>query len=256
MTRHEPEPEARLPRGGAFYDDPQVLDEYLTHRHAAVRSPNLVMEEPAFLTLAGDLAGQRILDLGCGDANFGVAALTAGCASYTGIDGSSLMVAQAKLNLADVRTEAQVSVLHRDLEDFTIDAEYDLVCSRLALHYLEDLGPVLARAHAALAPSGRFVMSVVHPTITSYDRGGDGPRTDWTVDRYFHPGPRERQWFGSAVVWHHRTIEDHVTALADAGLVLTGLSEAAPVSELFDDAIEELERRRRVPLFLVLSARR
>jgi len=51
---------------------------------------------------------------------------------------------------------------------------------------------------------------VVHPVITSHDNLGDGPRTSWIVDGYFDRGPRERAWFGSSVVWQHRTIEDYV----------------------------------------------
>ncbi len=240
------------PRGGDFYDDPRVLDDYLAHRHATVQSPNLVMEEPAFLAEAGDLAGRRILDLGCGDGSFGLHAFEHGCRSYTGVDGSSMMADRARRTLADTSAE----VVHRDIEDLGLDRTFDLITSRMALHYVEDLRPAFTGVRSMLAADGRFVMSVVHPVITSHDNGNDGPRTTWTVDDYFDPGPRQRQWFGSTVTWHHRSIEDHVTALADAGLVLTGLREAAPVPELFGDAAHELARRRRVPLFLVLAARR
>jgi len=240
------------PRGGAFYDDPTVLGDYLTHRHAAVDSPNLVMEEPAFLAEAGDLAGRRILDLGCGDGSFGLQAYERGCRAYTGVDGSSMMVDRARRTLADTSAE----IVHRDIEDLRLKQDFDLITSRMALHYVEDLGPVFEGVRSMLASDGKFVMSVVHPVITSHDNNNDGPRTTWTVDGYFDPGPRQRQWFGSTVTWFHRSIEDHVNALADAGLLLTGLREATPVPELFGDATDELARRRRVPLFLVLSARR
>lgn len=252
VTDHEP-------RGGAFYDDPRVLDEYLSHRHAAITSPNLVMEEPAFLAEAGDLTGLRILDLGCGDGSFGLMAYERGCVAYTGIDGSSMMVDRARKALATTTA----SVLHHDIEDVEIllDSEnerfgqrFDLVTSRMALHYIDDLSPVLRGVHGALGPGGRFVMSVVHPVISSFDNNDSGPRTTWTVDNYFDQGPRQRRWFGSTVTWYHRSVETYVTALAEAGLRLTGLREGAPVPELFADAADELARRRRVPLFLILQA--
>lgn len=244
-------------RGGAFYDDPEVLERYLAHRHRAVYSPNLVMEEPAFLRAAGDLAGARILDLGCGDGELGRSAIAAGAAAYTGLDGSARMVERARAGWGDVAAD-RARIVHGDLEDLAtaagIGGPFDLITARMVLHYLADPAPVLRAVRDRLAPDGRFVASVVHPVITAHDAGTDGPRTSWTVDDYFVPGPRHRTWFGSTVTWHHRTIEQHLAALADAGLRLETLSEARPEPERFGPATEEYERRRRVPLFLVLAA--
>ncbi len=228
------------------------------------------MEEPAFLREAGDLAGLHILDLGCGDGTFGLTAQAAGCASYTGVDGSSVMIERARRTLADT----SATVVHGDIEDLgtgdlgtadpgsaglgtaDLDGRFDLVASRLALHYIEDLAPVMTTARSMLRPDGRFVITVVHPVISSHDDGVDGLRTSWTVDDYFRAGARQRQWFGATVTWYHRPVEHYTAALTNAGFDLIALSEAAPVPELFGDAVDEFERRSRVPLFLVLHARR
>lgn len=130
----------------------------------------------------------------------------------------------------------------------------DLVVSRLALHYVDDLAPVFNRVHRALAPGGRLVFTVAHPVLTAARLQPSGPRSSLVVDDYFTPGSRTRQWFGRPVVWRHRTIEDCVAPLLDAGFTLAGLRECAPVEALFEGDTEELERRRRVPLFLLLSA--
>jgi hypothetical protein len=50
-------------RGGAFYEDEEIVEAYLDHRHCEAISPNLVMEEPAFFGVPGDLTGRRVLDL-------------------------------------------------------------------------------------------------------------------------------------------------------------------------------------------------
>jgi SAM-dependent methyltransferase len=240
-------------RGGSYYDDSDVFERYLRVHDAPDRTnPTHVMEEPAVLAEVGDPAGLDVIDLGCGDALFGRSLLCAGAASYLGIDGSRNMVERAGENL--LGTSGRVEL--RDLESFEAPpASVDLVTSRLAMHYVEDIDPVLAAVSLALRPGGRFVMTVVHPVITAHDNRPDGPRTNWTVDDYFDLGPRHRAWFGGRVTWHHRTIEHYAQSLLGSGLSVTGLRECEPVDERFGGDVDELARRRRVPLFLLLAGR-
>jgi hypothetical protein len=67
--------------GPAFYDDDAIFKTYMARRQRS-DNPNDTLEKPIILELASDLANQRILDLGCGDATFGQEALTKGCQSY------------------------------------------------------------------------------------------------------------------------------------------------------------------------------
>lgn len=237
---------------GSFYDGPGVHDRYTAHRQNGRLSPNHVMEEPAVLVEVGDPAGLRILDLGCGDAAFGRLLLTAGARSYRGVDSSSSMVEQAGRTLAG--TTGRVD--HADIENFVADANsVDLLTARLSLHYVADLDSVLAGCARALAPAGRLLITVVHPVITSYDNRPATPRTTWTVDDYFDLGPRIRAWMGSQVTWHHRTVETYFAAITRAGLTVTSLRECEPDASHFQGDTDELTRRRRVPLFLLLNAR-
>jgi SAM-dependent methyltransferase len=243
-----PESEA----GSSFYEDAAVRDAYLAHRQDAL-SPNVTMEEPAFLAELGRLGGERLLDLGCGDAAFATVALDAGAGAYVGIDGSAGMVAAALQRALPDRA----TVIEREIETAAFpERSFDLVTSRMTLHYIEHLDPVVASVHSWLQTNGRLIFSVVHPVITSFDSSGEGPRQSWTVDDYFVPGPRRRTWFGQDVVWHHRTVEDYVTLLTGAGFEVTALRECAPVPELLDGQETELIRRRRVPVVLLLAARR
>ncbi|MEC5179665.1 hypothetical protein RCH07_001004 [Arthrobacter sp. CG_A4] len=59
---------------------------------------------------------------------------------------------------------------------------------------------------------------------------------------------------GDTVTWFHRTIEQYVGALTGAGFTLTALRECEPEPGRSGGDEGELERRRRVPLFLLLSA--
>jgi len=239
--------------GGSFYDAEDVHTRYTTHRDGEQHlNPNHVMEEPAVLAEVGDPAGLRILDLGCGDGRFGRRMLMAGARSYHGVDGSHRMIELAGRNLAGTAGTVELA----DIEDVSPPAgSLDMITARLSLHYVADVGRVLKVAAEALATEGRFIFTVVHPVITSHDNQPTGPRTSWTVDDYFNTGPRVRNWLGSQVTWHHRTIQDHVGLVTEAGLTLTALRECEPVPERFDGHADELARRRRVPLFLLLNTR-
>ena len=103
-----------------------------------------------------------------------------------------------------------------------------------------------------------MVFTVVHPVVTSHDgrENADEARTSWLVDDYFASGPREQAWMGGRVWWHHRTLEEYVVALQEAGFAVTTLSECPPCRERFAGEHSEYERRRRIPLFLLLGGRR
>jgi SAM-dependent methyltransferase len=169
-----------------------------------------------------------------------------------GVDASRNMVRQAQQTLAALPG----AVIPCRIEEFAAEpASVDLVVSRLALHYVDDLAPVLRMARQALVPGGRLVFTVEHPVITACDRAwqGRGRRTDWLVDDYFVTGRRETDWLGGRVVKFHRTIEDYVRHVQVSGFRLETLREPAPVAHRFTSHAE-FQRRQRIPLFLLLAA--
>ncbi len=212
------------------------------------------MEGPAVHDELGDVRGSRVLDLGCGDAEIGRELLRAGASRYLGIDGSRAMIRAATQTLKGTAGEVRLA----DIEDLgEPPGSFDLVLSRMALHYVADLRTVLRACHSCLAPAGRFVFTVVHPVITSHDArvSPPGPRQSWVVDDYFLSGPRSQRWLGATTIWHHRTVEGYVTALREAGFAITNLGECPPRRELFDDDAE-YARRSRIPLVLLLASSR
>lgn len=247
------DPARRRSTCGADVYDETVTSLYLAHRHSGASSPNVVMEEPAVLAHLGDLSGQRVIDLGCGDGGFADVVLDRGAESYRGIDGSAAMIDIARARTSDARAHFEL----RRIEDFQSQpGSVDLVTSRMALHYLRDLAPTLRSAHQALAPGGRLLITVTHPVITSHDDQPAGARTSWTVDDYFAAGERRRRWFGVEVTWFHRTVEQYLSAVLAAGFTLDAVSECEPDPARLVDAPNELARRRRVPLVLLIGARR
>ena len=129
--------------------------------------------------------------------------------------------------------------------------QYDLVVSRLALHYLEDLESVF-KLYSSLKVDGQFVFSVQHPILTSSVQSATkSARTDWKVDDYFNTGKRV-ELDEKEVVKYHRTIEEYFKELKHAGFKIEEISECRPRLENFKSE-EEYRRRMRIPLFLVFA---
>src|SRR5215469_9026444 len=83
--------------------DPPGINDYdsFAEAYAASNESNLInayYERPAMLDLAGDVAGRRILDAGCGSGPL-FAALRGRGAIVTGIDKSTGMLEQARRRL-------------------------------------------------------------------------------------------------------------------------------------------------------------
>jgi trans-aconitate methyltransferase len=93
-------------------------------------------------------AGERILDLGCGD-GFLTQRLAESGATMVGVDFSPQMIAAARDRGVDAR--------YASGEALPFDREFDAVFSNAALHWMSDHDAVLRGVYRALKPGGRFV---------------------------------------------------------------------------------------------------
>lgn len=100
------------------------------------------------VALLAPRAGERILDLGCGDGVL-TEVLAASGASVLGVDNSAPMLAAARARGLDV-AEA-------DAERLDYDQAFDAVFSNAALHWMLHPEAVAAGVFRALRPGGRFV---------------------------------------------------------------------------------------------------
>jgi trans-aconitate methyltransferase len=93
-------------------------------------------------------AGERILDLGCGD-GFLTQRLAESGATMVGVDSSPQMIAAAQERGVDAR--------YAGGEALPFEGEFDAVFSNAALHWMTDHDAVLRGVYRALKPGGRFV---------------------------------------------------------------------------------------------------
>src|SRR5579875_2659683 len=133
-------------RGPEFYDDPSVFTTYMQHREWS-QNPNETIDRPILMELVGDVKDRTILDLGCGNAGFGVEAIQRGCRRYAGIDGSKNMTEAGRAMLQGTAGEIILS----SIEDWDYpECQFDLVVSRLALHYIDDIEACFRKVHRTL----------------------------------------------------------------------------------------------------------
>jgi SAM-dependent methyltransferase len=234
------------------YDDPEFFAAYAGLQRS-VEGLAGAPEWPALRSMVGDVAGKRVLDLGCGFGWFCRWAAHHGADPVVGIDRSARMLERARS-----QPHPAVTYQQADLDTVELDSgRYDLAYSSLAFHYVDDLERLIQQVHRALTPGGTMVASVEHPVFTAptspgFVTGADGTVT-WPVNGYLSEGLRTTAWLAPGVVKHHRTIATTVTIVVDAGFRLTQLVEWGPSAEQVSsvpDLALEVER----PLFLLLGA--
>lgn len=239
-----------MQRNGSQYYDKEEFFHHYTLKRASKENPNDTIEKPIFIDLVGDVSQLNILDLGCGDGKFGIDLMNAGCKSYSGVEGSFNMHHTAVKNL---QTYKNITLVNSTIENWDFPTNhFDLVISRLVIHYIQDIDALFKRIYDSLTDDGRLIFSIEHPVITSTLQT-NGQRTNWLVDNYFVSGIREQEWLGSTVYKYHRTIEDYFQALKSAGFKIESLRESLPKREHFEKE-ETYLRRLRIPLFLFLAA--
>ncbi|WP_086681754.1 class I SAM-dependent methyltransferase [Amycolatopsis pretoriensis] len=219
----------------AAYDE--FADAYTAENETSLM--NAYYERPATLALAGDVAGRRILDAGCGSGPL-FAALRERGAVVTGFDQSAAMVEHARRRLG-----ADADLRVADLADplpFADDAFDDVVAS-LVLHYLRDWEPTLAEFRRVLKTGGRLIASVNHPFMNNLIHRRTGPRPDyfesytWTDEFELH-GQTARMTF-----WH-KPLHAMTDAFTAAGFRISVISEPHPMPEareLFPDDFHLLD---------------
>lgn len=182
----------------------------------------------------GDVAGKRILDLGCGHGWFAERLRTRG-AVVDAVDGSSELLTIARARYPDVEFR------RADLRA-GIEGEYDAVVVLMVLMDLPDLA--VLRPH--VRDGGVLLATILHPAFFLQKTVDDELGGYREVRRYLD----EEEWWIESFGGHrhyHRPISSYVSWISSLGLGVVELFE--PPAAVYDGW------RARIPTRLGLAAR-
>jgi SAM-dependent methyltransferase len=209
-------------------------------------------EWPNLRALLPELRGISVLDLGCGFGWFSRYAREQSAARVLGLELSEKMLERAR----SMGSDPAIEYRRADLEHVELpEGAFDLAFSSLALHYIADLGALLAKVSRALVPGGSLVVSMEHPIFMAPSHPGWVDGKVWPVDGYCREGKRVTDWFAKGVVKQHRMLGTTLNFMISAGLRLTHVEEWSPtLAQIEEEPILEKELER--PMFMLISARK
>ncbi|MEE3330545.1 MAG: class I SAM-dependent methyltransferase [Myxococcota bacterium] len=174
----------------AFNEDAAAHDGYVytTSDRLSCQLSNARMTR-AILEL-GDVAGKRVIDIGCGDGTYTASLAEAGAASVLGVDAADVAIERAR-----DRCEAMENVTFDVVDIYALEApaeRYDLAVVRGILHHLYDVERAIERIAAVageivvLEPNGyNPVLKAIEklsPYHVEHEEKSYAPRN---LDRWF-----------------------------------------------------------------------
>lgn len=170
--------------------------------------------------LIGDVNGKKVLELGCGGANCGIALAKKG-AVVTCVDISEEQIKIATENAK--REMVDVEFIVSAMEDLKLaDEVYDVVISMSALGYIEDLNKIFMIANKTLKQKGSFIFSLpdaIYACITAKYLWNDPVEQH----SYFYTGPERWKWNDEdefEFITYRRPMSDCINMLIDTGFII------------------------------------
>jgi ubiquinone/menaquinone biosynthesis C-methylase UbiE len=219
-------------------------------------SPGHQRAVAAVLAALGDVAGQPLLDLGCGEGVIARALAERG-ARVTGVDLSQALLAHARRQEAGGRFDIDYRVSDaRTLHDLP-DQVFAGVVANLSICDMPNLDAVVGAAWRVLRPGGRLVFTVPHPCFET-------PHATWSTTQDGRPARLVNAYFDE-VFWRstnprgvrrvgawHRPLASYLNTLIGHGFVVTHVEEPRSSEAM----IAAHPGRAEVPLLLLVQATR
>lgn len=204
------------------------------------------------LQLIGDVKGLKILEIGAGSCNVGIAL------ALKGADVTCIDISEEQIKLGEKVAQengVHIKTLVMDMEelDGLESNSYDIVISVCALMYIENLNKVFKDISKLLKKNGKFIFSVDHPMMQAL-----GAKELWPEENaswsYNYSGKVEWKWMSEdsfKFTTYRRPIMEYVNALAKNGLFIDHMHEAYPVKCDCEWSDTEILLRNRFPSILI-----
>jgi SAM-dependent methyltransferase len=183
--------------------------------------------------LGGDLAGLRLLDVGCGHGCLAEICRLRG-ASVVGVDGSSELLAIARERYPEVVFER--ADLTAGLPESVATQTFDRVVAHMVVMDIPTLEPLAASLSRCVAVDGVVVVTLPHPSFFMQSPAQDPSTGEWSrrVRGYLN----HEEWWVETFGGHrhyHRPLDFYISWLASAGLGVIGACEPpVPLSKPSD----------------------
>lgn len=182
---------------------------------------------PFLLEWCGDIQGQTVLDLGCGEGYVARKLLEKGAGRIHGRDVSAEMIENAR-SATSAEDQERIEFSVGDATDLSGvgDGTYNLVIAVFLFNYLDrrQTHAAMTEIHRVLKPGGRFIFAVPHPSLAFlraeeepfyFSKGDHGYFSG--RDALFEGKIWRRDGHGVRVRCIHKTLDDYFAALNAAG---------------------------------------
>ena len=205
--------------------------------------------DPVMLKCVGDISGQNVIDIGCGEGRFSRILSEKG-AIITGIDLTPSLIEEAKrLDPAGNYLEASAEALPFD------DDSFDIAISYIVLVDVSDFRTAIDEMARVTKPGGRIVVANVNSLATTCSTGwikdAEGKKMHFPVDGYFEERGLRHTWSGISIINWHRPLTAYMSMYLKAGLVLKEFLEPCPTPEALKEHPNMVDETR-IALFNVM----
>lgn len=258
--------------------DPRTVESYNQyatdyHDHVSDHSDSIFhahYEKPALRAELPDLLGLSVLCIGCGSGVDAQWLADNGAKSVTGVDISSGLVEIGK------REHPNIDLRVMDMEKLDFEDEsFDVACSSLAIHYVDDMTQSLKEAYRVLMPGGKYVFSCGHPIDTAAEFFGDDESDGTRLGRIVMKKTNERIVYGDylavegsgtknvdgnlgdmKVRVYHRTFSKMLEQIQASGFSIERLVEPQPTESMKQADPFVYEQLTKIPSFMIWVLRK
>lgn len=191
------------------------------------------LNNPATFALIGNVGGQVVLDVACGE-GCNTRMLARQGVEIIGIDFSEKMIEFAKKKEEEEKLGIRYYVMDAaDLSKLP-NSHFDLVTCFMSLQDIREYRKAISEVARVLKSRGRFVFSVPHPCFENMIARGkriNASRRYFGEAMYVLSWGMERLAKAFRTTTFHRTLTDYVDALHRSRLLVSRLVEPRPTRE-------------------------